>query len=585
MRGRGKRDTPEKTRRPAASSGRIPIYVPPSRTRDKVDIDTMRKALISRAVSSSFYWWEMRQTLLRMAAGRCRSRLVPRPFFSFASTERARDELRPRTCTPQRAGEITDVSLVPASLAHLWKGNNWLWLIQTWSDVITPCYKYVKQVSGLGIVLARAVNGLGIVLARAMNGLGIVLVRAVGEHHEDHMIIVPVDGAGRQVFSGSPVFPTLAFRRCSVITSFRPGRLSRHIEWKADETEVRCVWSSAGMQGRGKESGTMATCENPGNELLRRESDPVRHLAASSPASRRFCRTSRKSGRNDRTTLVPLRNTAMLTTAPASPLAVRDSSLNSACSTRMSKSPWSRLPRNRFETTSRYPIELAAAMLPDLPVFDYVFDLAWMVQACLDQAGCLGASDQLCSRARAHTHTVELRRYLRLERLPPLRPRRIGFNSRRGRSRIFALGNRGGRCRLLAGLLGDLPFTATLHSGVAPYPPRFTKVHQMHKLRQKYNSMMCYGRRRLAYIKHYRLYTQGGQLAQYTFAVDDRLNVTFSGDSDFIGRDSVPKSNARLYRGSVYILDTDEDVVVQAKTCTDLLEMLVLDLKTQVTVQ
>ncbi|KAJ8881940.1 hypothetical protein PR048_018427 [Dryococelus australis] len=61
--------------------------------------------------------------------------------------------------------------------------------------------------------------------------------------------------------------------------------------------------------------------------------------------------------------------------------------------------------------------------------------------------------------------------------LGSLRPlsssQRAGFDSRWGRPRISACGNRAGRCRL-SGFLGDLPFPPHLHSGAAPYSPRFT---------------------------------------------------------------------------------------------------------------
>ncbi|KAJ8890274.1 hypothetical protein PR048_009782 [Dryococelus australis] len=56
-------------------------------------------------------------------------------------------------------------------------------------------------------------------------------------------------------------------------------------------------------------------------------------------------------------------------------------------------------------------------------------------------------------------------------RLPP---RRTGFDSRRGRSWIYACGYRAGRFRLSTGFLGDLSFTPPLYSGVAPYSPHFT---------------------------------------------------------------------------------------------------------------
>ncbi|KAJ8894410.1 hypothetical protein PR048_007062 [Dryococelus australis] len=45
-----------------------------------------------------------------------------------------------------------------------------------------------------------------------------------------------------------------------------------------------------------------------------------------------------------------------------------------------------------------------------------------------------------------------------------------------GSPRIFAYGNRDGRCHWLAGFIGDLPFTPPLHSGAAPYSPRPTLI-------------------------------------------------------------------------------------------------------------
>ncbi|KAJ8896994.1 hypothetical protein PR048_002340 [Dryococelus australis] len=41
---------------------------------------------------------------------------------------------------------------------------------------------------------------------------------------------------------------------------------------------------------------------------------------------------------------------------------------------------------------------------------------------------------------------------------------------------IFACGCRTGRCRWSAGFLGDLPYLTPLHSGAAPYSPRFTLI-------------------------------------------------------------------------------------------------------------
>ncbi|KAJ8869708.1 hypothetical protein PR048_028703 [Dryococelus australis] len=52
--------------------------------------------------------------------------------------------------------------------------------------------------------------------------------------------------------------------------------------------------------------------------------------------------------------------------------------------------------------------------------------------------------------------------------------RRTGFDSRRGRSRIFAFRHRSGRCCWSVSFLGDLPFSPLLHSGVTPYSPHVT---------------------------------------------------------------------------------------------------------------
>ncbi|KAJ8870996.1 hypothetical protein PR048_027299 [Dryococelus australis] len=53
---------------------------------------------------------------------------------------------------------------------------------------------------------------------------------------------------------------------------------------------------------------------------------------------------------------------------------------------------------------------------------------------------------------------------------------RVRFPSR---FRIFACGNRDGRCRWSAGFLGDLPFPRPFHSGAASYSPHFTLIdHQ-----------------------------------------------------------------------------------------------------------
>ncbi|KAJ8883015.1 hypothetical protein PR048_014854 [Dryococelus australis] len=54
--------------------------------------------------------------------------------------------------------------------------------------------------------------------------------------------------------------------------------------------------------------------------------------------------------------------------------------------------------------------------------------------------------------------------------------KRTGLDSRWGRSRIFAFGNRAGRCRWYTGFLGDLTFPPLLHSGAVPYSSRFTLI-------------------------------------------------------------------------------------------------------------
>ncbi|KAJ8887828.1 hypothetical protein PR048_014046 [Dryococelus australis] len=52
---------------------------------------------------------------------------------------------------------------------------------------------------------------------------------------------------------------------------------------------------------------------------------------------------------------------------------------------------------------------------------------------------------------------------------PPPPNRRTGFDTRQGHSRIFACGNRTGRCRWSVGFLGDLPIPPSLHSSFIPH--------------------------------------------------------------------------------------------------------------------
>ncbi|KAJ8898154.1 hypothetical protein PR048_003514 [Dryococelus australis] len=77
-------------------------------------------------------------------------------------------------------------------------------------------------------------------------------------------------------FLGNILFlPAHLIRRCSILISRHPHRLSRQI-WATDEGEWRRVWITVGLQGRGgreipdktrrpaPSSGTIPTCENPG---------------------------------------------------------------------------------------------------------------------------------------------------------------------------------------------------------------------------------------------------------------------------------------------------------------------------------
>ncbi|KAJ8885716.1 hypothetical protein PR048_011914 [Dryococelus australis] len=57
---------------------------------------------------------------------------------------------------------------------------------------------------------------------------------------------------------------------------------------------------------------------------------------------------------------------------------------------------------------------------------------------------------------------------------PPTKANRV--RSPAGSLRIFASGNRAGRCLLSAGFLRDLQFPPPLHSGAVPYTPHFTLI-------------------------------------------------------------------------------------------------------------
>ncbi|KAJ8873763.1 hypothetical protein PR048_024597 [Dryococelus australis] len=57
-----------------------------------------------------------------------------------------------------------------------------------------------------------------------------------------------------------------------------------------------------------------------------------------------------------------------------------------------------------------------------------------------------------------------------------LSPRGTGFGPRPDYPRILVFGNRAGRCRLSTGFLWNIPCPPPLHSGAAPYAPRFTLI-------------------------------------------------------------------------------------------------------------
>ncbi|KAJ8876103.1 hypothetical protein PR048_024012 [Dryococelus australis] len=62
----------------------------------------------------------------------------------------------------------------------------------------------------------------------------------------------------------------------------------------------------------------------------------------------------------------------------------------------------------------------------------------------------------------------------RLDYLPPTKANRVQPPA--GPLRIFACGDRAGRCRLSASYLGDIPLPSPLHSGAAPFSPHYTLV-------------------------------------------------------------------------------------------------------------
>ncbi|KAJ8871569.1 hypothetical protein PR048_027895 [Dryococelus australis] len=98
------------------------------------------------------------------------------------------------------------------------------------------------------------------------------------------------------------------------------------------------------------------------------------------------------------------------------------------------------------------------------------------------ESGCRAALYAACAfrilgKARAFCVRDDLRRAAVVERLassPPTEANRV--QSPAGSLRIFASGNRSGRCRWSACFLGELPFPPPVHSGSAPFLPRFALI-------------------------------------------------------------------------------------------------------------
>ncbi|KAJ8865933.1 hypothetical protein PR048_033456 [Dryococelus australis] len=67
------------------------------------------------------------------------------------------------------------------------------------------------------------------------------------------------------------------------------------------------------------------------------------------------------------------------------------------------------------------------------------------------------------------TGTFSVKQSFARKRTARLPPRGAAFSPRSSHSWVSTSGNRAGRCRWLAGFLGDLPFTLNLHSGAAPF--------------------------------------------------------------------------------------------------------------------
>ncbi|KAJ8871383.1 hypothetical protein PR048_027700 [Dryococelus australis] len=235
-------------------------------------------------------------------------------------------------------------------------------------------------------------------------------------------------------------------------TSARPSLLSAWSElW--GRGEVRPVWRSAGIQGRGKRespekirrpaasSGTILTRENPGPTPLGIETCSPRWEASS-------------------VTTIPSYDLSRLKTniSDGGPTHSITSALHNSQS---NQRPVCRGGIKRLRTRG-----LVNDVQPCYLQSKSVSESCYYVVAAVHRYLC-GASKGVCE---CHSTRINFFGATVAERLacsPPTKT--IWAQTPAGSLRIFACGNRAGRCSCSAGFLGDLPFPTPLHSGAATY--------------------------------------------------------------------------------------------------------------------
>ncbi|KAJ8888152.1 hypothetical protein PR048_007639 [Dryococelus australis] len=96
-----------------------------------------------------------------------------------------------------------------------------------------------------------------------------------------------------------------------------------------------------------------------------------------------------------------------------------------------------------------------------------------------------------------------------------------GLDSQRGRSRIFACGNRAVRCRSLAGffVLGYLPFSPHFHPDTAPYSPRSESPKSLHSVTQCHILRKGHLRSSFLWIHHHTLHRNSLRFITFEFVV------------------------------------------------------------------